>query len=113
MSYSEGIGVVPMGRTGRRFEGFKLGTHSAAIHAALRFGKTPMPLEDIIRETEPFARSIADITRRVKSHLRYWKQRKVYVETGQGWVINPGARFDPEWQEVDEARAKEWYQAQC
>ncbi|MCI0463155.1 MAG: helix-turn-helix domain-containing protein [Gemmataceae bacterium] len=115
MSNAEQQGVRVIGRTGKRFEGFQLGTYAAALHAALRFGNTPRRLEDLIQETEAVARTvgIADIGRRVRSHLRYWESRNVYLETEQGWMINPKARFDPEWQGADEGQAEQWYRGQC
>jgi hypothetical protein len=108
--------IIAVGRTGVPFKGHQLGTHSAAIHAALRFSTTPMTLEAIIKATASVAkrRRIKDVAQRVKGHLRYWASRDVYIKTAAGWKISPAAQFDPEWQQgIDESQARNWYMTQC
>ena len=101
---------------GNFFAGYNLGNYAAAMHAALHIDPTPVTFEEIVEKTARVAEScsIADPIARAKGHLGYWKKLDVYLETTQGWSINPEAQFDPEWRRVSEEEAKQWWdQVKC
>jgi hypothetical protein len=80
------------------FTGFQRDSHARAIHEYLRASAgVSRTLEEIVRATEDVAKiRTQDPWANARGHLRYWTDKKAYVKSSQGWVINPrGVRFEP------------------
>ncbi len=103
--------IVPTGRHGGPFTGYKIRTYAGAIHALVRFAG-PLTASEILEKIGAFEidESIGDIPGRIKSHLRFWAKKGVYCTDGEGrYSVNPDVAWSPEWQ-TGLSRARSWYE---